>query len=441
MKRISILPVIFLFLFGAERCFAQNDVHTAVPFTGYDYFFQDSSREYVERMDQLSYSQVLAENPQWNTERAAYEAGLQNAITAYKTTAQAQSVIIIPVVIHILWHDSIENIPDNQVYSQLEVLNKDFMRLNADTVNTPAAFNAVAGNPMIQFCLAHYDPNGAPTTGIERRNTSLTMFTGYDHPQLYSGGGLDQWDPTRYFNIWVCNSIYLGKGEFPLASTTNTFGVIVDYSNFGSNYTSYGTFPALTDPWGRIATHEIGHCFDLHHPYGDDLNDCTGTDYCADTPDQQGAASGCPSFPLYDSCTPSGSGVMFENFMDYSSSACKNLFTIDQCARMYAVLHSPPYDALAYSNACNESNAIQEIPLAEFSLHPNPVINTLNISFGKKNESFFQLNIYDELGNCVMNKIIAGDQDEVDVSSLASGMYFVMLTNEKMNVVNRFIKL
>jgi len=49
----------------------------------------------------------------------------------FKRTAQ---VITIPVVVHVLWNDSIQNVSDKQIQSQIDVLNKDFRFLNADTV-------------------------------------------------------------------------------------------------------------------------------------------------------------------------------------------------------------------------------------------------------------------------------------------------------------------
>ena len=48
----------------------------------------------------------------------------------------------------------------------MNVLNEDFRRLNADTVNTLPGFESVAADVGIEFCLAFYDPNGDSTTGI-----------------------------------------------------------------------------------------------------------------------------------------------------------------------------------------------------------------------------------------------------------------------------------
>ena len=50
------------------------------------------------------------------------------------------SIITIPVVVHIVYYNNTENISDNQIFSQIDILNEDFRRLNADTTNTPAGF-------------------------------------------------------------------------------------------------------------------------------------------------------------------------------------------------------------------------------------------------------------------------------------------------------------
>jgi hypothetical protein len=91
------------------------------------------------------------------------------------------SVIIIPVVVHVLHNGEPigvgNNISDAQIQSQIEVLNEDFRRLNADRVNTPNAFTGVAADPTIEFRLACTDPNGNGTNGIHRVQTNVNAFT------------------------------------------------------------------------------------------------------------------------------------------------------------------------------------------------------------------------------------------------------------------------
>ena len=74
--------------------------------------------------------------------------------------------IIIPVVVHVVYSSTSQNISNAQIHSQIQVLNEDFQRRNADKEKTPTAFSNVAGSANIEFRLAKVDPNGNPTDGI-----------------------------------------------------------------------------------------------------------------------------------------------------------------------------------------------------------------------------------------------------------------------------------
>src|SRR5450432_3316733 len=52
-------------------------------------------------------------------------------------TDGATSVIKIPVVVHVLYHQPSENITDAQVASQITALNTCFRHRNVDSINTP----------------------------------------------------------------------------------------------------------------------------------------------------------------------------------------------------------------------------------------------------------------------------------------------------------------
>src|SRR3954451_25296187 len=122
-----------------------------------------------------------------------------------------------PVVVHVLYRAETDNLSDEQVASQIEVLNEDFAGTNDDIKNVPPIFVDRVGNPGLRFALATTDPSGAPTTGITRRKTTTPSFGVDDRMKAESTGGTDPWDTARYLNIWVCrlSGGVLGYAQFP----------------------------------------------------------------------------------------------------------------------------------------------------------------------------------------------------------------------------------
>jgi hypothetical protein len=253
----------------------------------------------------------------------------------------------IPVVVHIIHNGEPigtgTNISTAQVLSQLKVLNDDFRRQNADAVNTPANFAPLAGSMDIEFALAVRDPEGKSTDGIVRVKGSKAEWTTDDNYELKAHS---YWPSEDYLNLWVCNlTDFLGYAQFPVSSLPGlegssnnelTDGVVLYHRAFGS--VDDGNFSLeLEYNKGRTATHEISHFFGLRHTWAD-TEDCEGTDYVDDTPNQAGYTRGCPT-TQQQSC---GVVTMYQNFVDYTDDACMNLFTKDQITRMQVVIENSP---------------------------------------------------------------------------------------------------
>jgi PKD repeat protein len=279
------------------------------------------------------------------------------------SSRQTATVITIPVVVHIVHNGepvgSGRNISAAQVQAQLETLNEDYRR----KAGTPGFnSNAVGADIEIEFCSAVVNPQGQNMAepGIDRYNGNRTNWNTSDidgvlKPSTY-------WNPDKYYNIWVVdlNEVVAGGGQLlgyaqfpsqsnlpgiPAASPASTDGVVIDYRSFGN--ASKGNFPTMRPTYnlGRTLSHETGHWLGLRHIWGD--ANC-GDDFCADTPPQASASSGCPTGRV--SC---GGANMVQNYMDYSNDACMNIFTLNQKDRIRAVMEiSPRRNSLLTANVC-----------------------------------------------------------------------------------------
>lgn len=241
-------------------------------------------------------------------------------------------VVTIPVVVHVVYNTTAQNISDAQILSQINILNQDFRKLNSDVSLVPAAFSGLAADCEIEFCMAKRDPNGNATNGIVRKSTTVTSFTTNDNIKRSANGGSDPWNTSQYLNLWVGNLSggVLGYAQFP-GGAAATDGVVILFSAFGNTGTAAAPFNK-----GRTATHEVGHWLNLRHIWGD--ANC-GNDQVTDTPTQQTANYGCPSFPKV-TCSNGPNGDMFMNYMDYTDDACMYMFSAGQKTRMLSALNT-----------------------------------------------------------------------------------------------------
>ena len=252
------------------------------------------------------------------------------------------NIITIPVVVHVLYRNSTENISVAQIQSQLDVLNEDFRRTNPDADNVWSQ----AADTQIEFCLSTVDPNGNSTSGITRKSTTRRNWGTSDDMKRTSTGGIAPWNTSEYLNMWVVPQMLnsqggtiLGYAQFP-GGAASTDGVVMGYNYFGR----VGAVSAPFDG-GRTTTHEVGHFLNLRHIWGD--SNC-GNDFVSDTPTHQTSNAGCPA-----GRTSCGSVDMYQNYMDYSNDVCMNLFTTGQKNRMRAVLAAGgSRRSLALSDKC-----------------------------------------------------------------------------------------
>jgi hypothetical protein len=237
-----------------------------------------------------------------------------------------ESVVTIPVVVHVVWNQPEQNVSDEQIAGQLAVLNQDFRATNPDTASVPAVWRPLVADSRVAFTLAE----------VTRTQTSRTAFSTDDGVKAAATGGADPWPADRYLNLWVCqlSGGLLGYAQFP-GGPPETDGVVVLHSGFGTTGSAAAPFDG-----GRTTTHEVGHWLNLRHIWGDDGDGCGGDDLVADTPNQAGPNHGKPTWPSV-TCNNGPDGDMFMNYMDYTDDAAMFMFTAGQAARMAACLAGP----------------------------------------------------------------------------------------------------
>ena len=233
---------------------------------------------------------LIEQDPNLRARQQRLEQDAARAIERGDAQRVWRKLVTIPVVVHVVYKRSAENISDAQVKSQIDVLNKDYRATNTDKSKVPDVWKGLVADPNIAFKLATKDPKGKSTTGITRTKTTRDSFGTGDSVKRKADGGVNPWPTDRFLNFWICNlgEGLLGYAQFP-GGPAKTDGVVI-------LYTAFGTKGAAAAPFnlGRTATHEVGHWLNLRHIWGD-RTDCTGTDHVSDTPKAQMPNYGTPA--------------------------------------------------------------------------------------------------------------------------------------------------
>ena len=353
----------------------------------------------IERCATDEYNQQLMEKfPEMKLQREALERKISKKILEQGREQENRRIVYtIPVVVHVIHNGEAvgvgANISDAQVLSQIKVLNDDFRRM----IGTRGHNSHPDGADVeVEFCLARQTPSGCTTDGINRIDMSATSTSwGGSSPSSNTNTILKPstiWDASKYLNMWTVNfsdSSLLGFAQFPGGSGT-TDGVVMGYQFFGSDDDpSVDLSGSAPFHLGRTTTHEVGHYFGLYHTFQGGCTEVGGGDLCADTPAVAGPGSNSSVCnPGNDSCpAPPGSPDMVENYMDYSSDACMNVFTNDQKARMIATITTASNRPTTLtSNVCNSltpvnddaSVAVEQISTGDCSSNATPTIRVTN---------------------------------------------------------------
>ena len=235
--------------------------------------------------------------------------------------------VTLPIVFHIVHTGAgeVNNISNEQVLSQLDVLNEEFEESK------------------IQFCIAQRDPDGNPTNGITRYDagwnpvyvedgvSNASGQPGWPEDQMKAASGC--WNPSEYLNFYIVSEINGNDGGygvqgFSYLGPTNDCkdGPVVLYNATG---TEGEIKPGRT--LGFTGVHEVGHYLSLWHTFSNTVScvesncEVQGDQVC-DTP---------PTATNFVCSSPSCPDALVENFMDYTDESCKDSFTVGQSERMY----------------------------------------------------------------------------------------------------------
>jgi len=330
---------------------------------------------------------------------------------------------VVPVVVHVVWNTAAENIADAVIQGFVAQMDEDFNLLNANAGTVRPAFTPVMADVGIRFCLAQYDPQGVPTSGITRTYTTDTWFDPNSEPHDMKGApdGISAWDPTRYLNIWVCDivgssgNIVSGYTYLPTGGMAGSWqdGLVIDYS--------YGV-----DPGERTPTHEAGHYFGLRHTF--DGNSCSLDDGFSDTPNTNSPTWNCNNTNLMK-CSQL---TQYENYMDYSG--CTAMFTTQQANFMNGVLNGVRASLLSSSGCAGWSTVADERTAARSKVYPVPATDALYVQL----PAIAKFQLLDASGRIALEGLLR-PAAPVDIRALGAGPYWLRITGDDWSEVHRVL--
>ncbi len=395
--------------------------------------------------------------------RKAYEAYLESQST--KRNIVADTILYeIPVVFHVIYNTVSQNVSNALILSQLNELNLDFRKLNADTSRIRSIFKPLAADIRIRFKLADIDPNGNATSGINRINSSVSTFAtniygNYNEDmKISSNGGQTAWNPSKYLNIWICNMEYPNYigitygfatpptgspnwAQFQNATKDSSdpkSGVVLHYKLIGKN----NSLAPANYKEGNTATHEVGHYLGLRHIWGDANNPnsqgCNVDDGIFDTPNARDKNYSCN--PNTNTCIDAldDKPDMTENYMDYALDGCAAMFTREQGFMMRYVLNNfrtgLPIRTIKF-------DTLVEFPQKLVSIYPIPtkangILNIL-VNSNDNNEKFIAT-LFDNNGKEIFKKELQANQKtELNTANYAVGVYFIIVKDEQGSILKK----
>ncbi|MGB3801844.1 MAG: M43 family zinc metalloprotease [Lewinella sp.] len=384
--------------------------------------------------------------------------GQVERLIAQNQRVKTQKKATIPVVFHILASVGQPVVSEEQVFSQLEALNRDFMssEFSANRWSIKTDLERDVADTEISFCTPAKNPFGKNTGGIMYHQTDHEVWFGNDKMKASASGGVDAWETSQYLNVWVVNLVdsISGWAQMP-GGPSATDGIVIDSRYFGIGGTSLAPYNE-----GKTLTHLVGNYLGLYDLWNE--FDRCADDYVTDTPIHNGPNSACYRDETHVSLCYDNTPEMTMNFMDNTPDECMYMFTIGQKLRMQAALAeggprakltdtqvkcnrvpSPTSlsDTTAYAFTLLNKEATGSIPQIEITvgLSPNPASEATQLVVTLPTALPVRVVAYDAVGKVVYQqaKELAAGQHQFDLitESWPPGLYYVhTLTGDSQTV-------
>lgn len=297
-------------------------------FIGMSTYSQTRTCGMVEHMNQQLQDPDFAR--EYEKKQTEFKVALAQRLESRAPVFIHSNPIIIPVAVHFPEAQETDRAClEALAQNQIDILNADYTATNSDINlwDTASSFypGVNLGMAAIEFCIATQNHPVGGAGGLLEGGPAVTI--GYNF-----GNGADQdanWSGYMNFLVKDIGSGLLGYS--PLGGNVLAGqSVVMNINAFGSGAgcSGSGIVPGAPYDLGRTVTHELGHFYNLDHPWGG-VGACNLDDGIADTPNISSPNGGCPAPGSVDGCEPNEKALTM-NYMDYVNDACMFMLTEGQ---------------------------------------------------------------------------------------------------------------
>ena len=236
-----------------------------------------------------------------------------------KVKEEGEILLNLDVYFYVLSSNEEDKLTEKEIQTQLDALNRDFGQPESSfpfEVKEHQAFDALAGNPNIQFSLA----------GIQFYESKESSWIADDAIKKQFAAN----DPSKYINIWIgrLEEDISGYATMPLVKS-ELDGIVMD-----SRWIKQIGDEQYKNNQGKMLTHLMGNYLGLYSIWG--LAPCTD-DGVEDTPIINTPSQGCSDIEYISLCGKART-IDVGNFMDTADDPCQTHFTKGQVERMRSFL-------------------------------------------------------------------------------------------------------